>query len=72
MDMVEKKRLYTFYKDAGFKLKVYDFPAFQTAGKKRHLREFDIEELLFRKPLEVFDERTYAYYKDKDRGKHKT
>ena len=65
MDMMEKKRLYTFYKDAGFKLKVYDFPAFQTAGKKRHLREFDIEELLFRKPLEVFDERTFAYYKDK-------
>ena len=65
MDMENKKRLYNFYKEAGFKLKVYDYPTFQTAGKKRHLREFDIEELLFRKPLEVFDERTYAYYKDK-------
>ena len=65
MDMDAKKRLYNFYKSSGFKLKVYDFPVFQTAGKKRHLREFDIEELLFRKPLDVFDERTYAYYKDK-------
>ena len=65
MDMDAKKNLYNFYKSSGFKLKVYDFPVFQTAGKKRHLREFDIEELLFRKPLEVFDERTYAYYKDK-------
>lgn len=36
-----------------------------TAGGKRHLREFDIEELLFRKPLVVSDERTNAYYKDK-------
>lgn len=36
-----------------------------TAGKKRQLREFDIEELLFRKPLAVSDERTNAYYKDK-------
>ncbi len=35
------------------------------AGGKRHLREFDIEELLFRKPLVVSDERTNAYYKDK-------
>ena len=65
MDMDKKKNLYNFYKSSGFKVKVYDFPTFQTAGKKRHLREFDIEELLFRKPLEVFDERTYAYYRDK-------
>lgn len=36
-----------------------------TAGGKRHLREFDIEELLFRKQLVVSDERTNAYYKDK-------
>ena len=28
-----------------------------TVGGKRHLREFDIEELLFRKPLVVSDER---------------
>ena len=33
--------------------------------EKHHLREFDIEELLFRKPLVVSDERTNAYYKDK-------
>ena len=65
LNVEEKKVLYNFYKEAGFKLKVYDYPIFQTAGKKRHLREFDIEELLFRKPLEVFDERTHAYYKDK-------
>ncbi len=51
--------------EAGYKLKVYDYPTMYTAGGKRHLREFDIEELLFRKPLVVSDERTNTYYKDK-------
>ena len=38
----------------------------QQAGEtKRHLREFDVEELLFRKPIVVTDEKTGAYYRDK-------
>lgn len=61
----EKKRLYDFYIKSGFKLKVYDYPAMQTAGSRRHLREFDIEELLFRKPIVMSDERTSVYYRDK-------
>ena len=65
MDAEKKKALYEYYKNAGYKLKVYDYPTMYTAGGKRHLREFDIEELLFRKPLVVSDERTNAYYKDK-------
>ena len=43
----------------------YDYPTMYAAGGKRHLREFDIEELLFRKPLAVSDERTNEYYKGK-------
>ena len=65
MDADKKKALYEHYKNAGYKLKVYDYPTMYTAGSKRHLREFDIEELLFRKPLVVSDERTNDYYKDK-------
>lgn len=65
MDAKKKKKLYEYYKKAGYKLKVYDYPIVYTAGGKRHLREFDIEELLFRKPLIVSDENTNAYYKDK-------
>lgn len=65
MDTVKKKELYDYYKAAGYKLKVYDYPTMYAAGGKRHLREFDIEELLFRKPIVVADERTNAYYKDK-------
>ena len=65
MDINKKKCLYEHYKNAGYKVKVYDYPTLYTAGSKRNLREFDIEELLFRKPLAVTNEKTYAYYKDK-------
>lgn len=65
MDVNKKKCLYEHYKNAGYKVKVYDYPTLYTAGSKRNLREFDIEELLFRKPLAITNEQTYAYYKDK-------
>ena len=65
MEVNKKKCLYNHYKNAGYKVKVYDYPTLYTEGSKRNLREFDIEELLFRKPLAVTNEQTYAYYKDK-------
>lgn len=65
MNADKKKALYEYYRSAGYKLKVYDYPTMYAAGGKRHLREFDIEELLFRKPLAVSDERTNEYYKGK-------
>ncbi len=65
VDADKCKQLYEYYKSSGCKVKVYDFPTMQTAGGKRHMREFDIEELLFRKPLDVADEKTTEYYKDK-------
>lgn len=60
-----KKDLYEYYTNAGFQLKVYDFPFLQAPGRKRQLREFDIEELLFRKPVDMLDEKTAEYYKGK-------
>ncbi len=66
MEEEKQKELYEYYRASGCKLKVYDYPLLQsTVTGKRHLREFDIEELLFRKTLEVTDERTGAYYKGK-------
>ncbi len=65
LDDDHKKTLYEGYVKAGYKIKVYDYPVMQTAGSKRHLREFDIEELLFRKPILMHDDKTNAYYKDK-------
>lgn len=64
MDKPKKKSLYEYYKNAGYKLKVYD--SLSTYDDvKCHLREFDIEELLFRKPHVISDERTNKYYKNK-------
>ncbi len=60
-----KKQLYKKYLDQGYKIKVYDYPFMQTTGSKRYLREFDIEELLFRRPIAMHNEKTNSYYKDK-------
>ena len=61
-----RKILYERYKQAGFKIKSYDYPSMQTTQKgKRTLRDFDVEELLFRKEQEVITDETIAYYKDK-------
>ena len=62
----ERHTLFNKYKQAGFKIKVYDYPTMQTTGKgRRTLRDFDIEELLFRKELEVVTDETIKYYQDK-------
>ncbi len=65
MDAENKRALYDYYKEAGFNVKVYDYPTMYTTEGKRHLREFDVEELLFRKQLVVANERTSKYYQDK-------
>lgn len=66
MDPEKKKKLYERYKKTGRKVKVYDYPVAQTVeNARRSLREFDIEELLFRNPMEFLDEKTREYYRDK-------
>ncbi len=62
----KKRKLYKFYKDIGYKVKVYDYPMMENAdSSKRALREFDIEELLFRKQIDVVDKKTNDYYTGK-------
>lgn len=65
--MADERRTerYLYYKNAGYKVKMYDYPKMQMAGGKRSLREFDIEELLFRAPRKLTNEKTDAYYNDK-------
>lgn len=66
IDTARKKALYEQYKDTGCKIKTYDYPLMQTAENgKRHLREFAVEELLFRHPVTLSDEKTVSYYRDK-------
>ena len=45
--MADERRTerYLYYKNAGYKVKMYDYPKMQMAGGKRSLREFDIEEV---------------------------
>ena len=60
-----KKELYDIYKQFGCKIKNYDYPTVKTVGAKPSLREFDIEDLLFRKQIQVVDENTKAYFQNK-------
>lgn len=60
-----KRELYDFYKKSGLKVKTYDYPTMHTAGAKPQLREFDIEDLLFRQQINMRDEKTNAYYRNK-------
>ncbi len=61
----QKKAIYERYKGMGYKVKVYDYPTMRTAGSKKSLREFDIDELLFRREIDVKDEKTSAYFNGK-------
>ena len=58
--------LYKFYREAGYKIKTYDFPMTEAGvGSKRALREIAIEELLFRQTISVDDSKTKGFYKEK-------
>ncbi len=61
----DRKRMYEYYSKAGYKVKLYDYPLMKKAGGRRQLREFDIEELLFRKSVVMSDSKTTEYYGDK-------
>ena len=65
MDNERRYKLFDYYQSAGFGVKIYDFPVLDTLGKKRQLRSFNVEDLLFRKQIKVVDEKTASYYKGK-------
>lgn len=61
-----RTELYEHYKGSACKLKVYDCAALRPAkGGQCRMREFDIEELLFRQPIELIDDETRKYYQGK-------
>lgn len=68
LDLDKKRKLYEKYKSSGYKLKVYDYPiamSVNNQGGKRHMREFSIEELLFRNQVDFINEQTRNYYRGK-------
>lgn len=64
-DIEYKQKLYRRYMTTGCKIKVYDYPDPQKIGGKRTLRDFEVTDLLFRKPVEFVDEQTRRYYAGK-------
>ena len=62
-----RSELYELYKSMGYKIKVYDYPTLDSnEGGKRHLRDFDIEDLLFRGANQFLNEETMAWYQGKN------
>ena len=59
--------LYKHYKAYGYKLKTYDFPITNTDdGGRRHIQDFNIEDLLFRSASQFLDEETMEWYRGKN------
>lgn len=65
MNQEAKLKLYQKYQEAGFGVKVFDYPDMASNNQKRELREFTIEDLLMREQKDILDEKTANYYKDK-------
>ena len=63
--------LYEFYSQTGCKVKLYDTAVQDIStpsnarGTRRSIREFQIEDLLFRRSIEVNDSESLAYYRNK-------
>ena len=61
-----KSRLYDYYKQTGCKVKLYDYPVNGSIkGKKRALREFSIEDLLFREEIKVDRDKNSKFFGNK-------
>ena len=69
LDSHEASRLYEFYHASGCKVKIYDAPLNdnenEIKSQKRTIREFAIEDLLFRKPLVINNSDSLSYYTKK-------
>ncbi|MBQ7184996.1 MAG: polysaccharide biosynthesis protein [Clostridia bacterium] len=62
-----RSELYGFYKDLGYKIKGYDYPTLSTdEGGKRHIHDFEVEDLLFRSSNNSLDEETRRWYQGKN------
>ena len=58
-------KLYSVYRDLGYKIKAYDYPTLND-GSKRRLHDFAIEDLLFRDSNQFLSEETMAWYRGKN------
>ena len=61
-----RKELFEIYKDKGYKIKVYDYPSLENTDGRRQMRDFAIEDLLYRNAVDVIDEKTASWYRGKN------
>jgi len=64
----EATRIYDFYSLTGCKIKIYDLPVRDTDSHgiaKPAIREFQIEDLLFREPVNITEKEALNYYSGK-------
>lgn len=61
-----RKELFDIYKEKGYKIKVYDYPSLENTDGRRQMRDFAIEDLLYRNTVDVIDEKTAAWYRNKN------
>ena len=61
-DSEKRKSLYDTYKNLGYKVKSYDYPSLEATSGKRSIRDFAIEDLLYRKEVSVIDANTASWY----------
>ncbi len=66
-DSETKSRLYEFYKTTGCKVRLYDFAGDYSGsdGDRRVIRDFQIEELLFRDTIRLKSDAMVEYYRGK-------
>ena len=69
LDSEAMKHVYQLYSKTGCKIKLYDSPVRDIdedeSKGRRVLREFRIDDLLFRKPMSINNRRSLQYYNDK-------
>ena len=64
----DKTKLFELYSKTKCKVKLYDYPVNDKGniiGSKRGFREFSIEELLFRNPIDVNEYKSFEYFTGK-------
>lgn len=65
----KNKSMWKMYTSYGCKVKIYDSPIHEEnvleEDKKRIIRDFEIEDLLFRQPLDISNQSEFSYYSGK-------
>ena len=66
MDPVQKEKVFESYMGVGFKVLVFDYPTDRIDQEERRtIRDINIEDLLFRDPVNVTDAKSASYYTGK-------